>query len=262
MSRDEISVARGQRVAGRPFTHVWPTDKPGALNPKHPHLPGDGNPYRCQGTTRNGRHAGEQCWFWSMRGTRWCKVHGGKSCKNRASVKVSKFYSRRAGPELRKVLEEQASSSPDERMSLLEEVDLMRMLALENVQMFEAICIENRKGTDGAEPSNELKAMVTSSCRRALEAVTETVLKAAKTRSLNEAVVDVQQIDYIVAQILAAIETRVKPVDELLYDQLSEDLKKIRLPERAERQRQALASSASQIQQNVRDMLKEMEDKA
>lgn len=155
------------------------------------------------------------------------------------------WYSRRAGPILRERLEELRSANPSERHSLADEVDLARLIAERNVQIYEAAVLEG-KGSD------ELKAEASAALRAALNHVSEIVSKAAKVHAVSNSVIELEHIDYIVVQMTRAIEEEIAEVDRALADRLIARLGSIKLPEGKE-------SGAEDTAQAVRAALREIE---
>ena len=138
------------------------------------------------------------------------------------------WYSRRAGPILKDRLEEMRQANPSERHSLADEVDLARLIAERNVQIYEAAVLEG-KG------SEELKAEASTALRSALNHVSDLVSKAAKVHAVSNSVIELEHIDYIVQQMTRAIEEEIAEQDRVLADRLIERLGKIKLPEGKEK---------------------------
>lgn len=156
------------------------------------------------------------------------------------------FYSRRAGPTLKARLEELREANPSERHSLADEVDLARLIAERNVQIYEAAVLEN-KGSD------ELKAEASACLRAALNHVSDLVSKAAKVHAVSNSVIELEHIDYIIAQMTRAIEEEVAEYDRVLADRLIDRLGKIKLPE-------GRATEAEDTAHAVREALKNIEE--
>lgn len=132
------------------------------------------------------------------------------------------YYSANAGPLLKEKLEELAAQNPQDRQSLADEVDFVRMLALQSVALFEA-SIESGDG-----------AMVTraaSIARDAMEGVATMVEKHVRVKATGEGTIDLAQVDYIVSQIVTIIEKRVAIVDTSLADKIIADIRDIRMPD-------------------------------
>lgn len=198
-------------------------------------LPPAGHPKRCHGALR-GSNPPKQCTRWAIKGYRYCLSHaprlyrvnkrGGTSWRKKA---LKGYYSRRASSTLKERLEELAVVEPNRRLSLLEEVDLARVGCERAVQLFEAACL----GPDSDKASLETKAAALGVMRASLEHVGKMVADAARARKDSLETVDVEQLDYIVSQILVILEEEiVQEHGRAAFDRCAARFKQIRLPER------------------------------
>ncbi len=131
-------------------------------------------------------------------------------------------------------LEELAAKPPDERLSLLEELDMARVLALENVQMFDVVCVQGNTGTfEGAEAA-ALQAQVSRATREAMLFVASIAERAAKVRATSEGTIDLELTDYLVHQIQAVLEYRLANIKNgpKILKKIAEDIKQIAVPKR------------------------------
>ena len=182
--------------------------------------PAEGHARRCQAATRV--DPDRQCAQWARIGSHYCKFHGGNQPRHKRST-MSSWYAKRAGPILQERLTELRESSPDERHSLADEIDLARLIAERSVCIYDNTVLQD-KG------SPELKAAATDSLRSSLDHVTDIVAKAARVHAVSSSVVELEHIDYILAQVARLIEEEVSSVDKKLADVVLEKLKMIKLP--------------------------------
>ncbi len=177
-----------------------------------------------------------QCGRWAVTGRRYCKRHNGAHPQFHRTC-MAGYYSVNAGPALKAKLEELAQSSPGDRMSLKEEVDFVRMLALEAVALFDAALVSTDDGT---------KARAAACARGAMESVAGMVEKAARVRSVAQDTIDLEQVDYIVAQVVQIIERRVARVNKELADEIMADIADIKMPDVQHRDSRAIAEDVVQ----------------
>mgnify|MGYP007032476559 CR=1 FL=1 len=202
----------------------------------------DGHTRRCQSACR--RDPDRQCGQWARKGSLYCKFHGGNQPRHK-TFEMSNWYSKRAGPILQDRLKELRESSPDERHSLSDEIDLARLIAERNVVIYERTVMVD-KG------SAELKASATESLRSSLDHVTDIVSKAARVHSISSSVVELEHIDYILQQVTRIIEEEVASNDQKMADVVLEKLKGIKLPE-------GRAADAEDNARSLRDAMKDMD---
>lgn len=168
-----------------------------------------------------------------MRGYDYCISHyqrlyrihekkGGLHARRRRVV--TGYYSAGAGTALKTRLEELRALDPSRRHSLAEEVDLARIACEKSVRMFEAACMGEQKA------SPEAQAASLALLRQSLDHVAELVAKAARARRDSLETVDVEQLDYIVDQVIVILNDEVE--DHAILDRCKERFKKIKIPER------------------------------
>lgn len=140
---------------------------------------------------------------------------------------MGSYYSHLAGPALKEKLAELSGLTSDERLALDDEIDMARVLTERSVRIFEATCL------NGNDVKPELRTLAIQQLRSSLGFVTETVQKAAKTRALNEGLVGLQDLDYVLGQVIK-IADRVfgHLVGTDAMTDFANDVRSVRLPER------------------------------
>jgi len=177
---------------------------------------------RCQSHNREK----VQCGRWALKGREFCKRHGGKTPLFLPGL-MGKFYSQHAGPKLRELMEK-AAAAGDERLLLDEEIDFSRTLALRSIQLFETACLDE---TESAKTSVDLKAAAIAGARNAMSHIADLVMKAAKIRALDANSAIAPALDFVVQQVVKAVEDEVAVTDPILAKRLTDRLRDIRLPE-------------------------------
>lgn len=137
------------------------------------------------------------------------------------------FYSKHAGPKLKQLMEAAADGGKD-RLSLDEEIDLTRTLALRAIQLYEVACLDE---TQSAKTSVDQKAAAIAGARNAMSHVADLVTKAAKIRALDANLAVAPAVDFVVQQVLKAIEEEIVPSDKELADRVIARIDEIRLPD-------------------------------
>lgn len=204
-------------------TYQWPQD-PSIKTTPLDGLPPEGHVRRCQGRSpRFSKQAGYdvQCVNWALKDSNRCGRHI-KDKKHYYKASMAGYYSMNAGPLLKAKLEQLAAQAPQDRQSLSDEVDFVRMLALESVALFEAT-IESGKA--------DLQSRAAAIARGAMESVATMVEKHARVKATSESTIDLEQVDYIIAQIVRIIEHRVAAVNKPLADKVIADISDIRMPD-------------------------------
>ncbi len=168
------------------------------------------------------------------------------------------YFSKHAGPRLKDALRRAAELNPDERLSLLEELDLSRVVTAKALANYERIVLNpalDEKAKENVDQAQRIAAMriaATQQIRSAIEYVTDCAVKAAKVRKDVEAVVDIEQLDYIAVQVQRIIDDE---CPEVIAKRVADRMKEIRLPQR--RSKNAEANAA-----DIRAALLEMESAA
>lgn len=213
-----------------------------AVTDERKQAPSPGNHRRCQARVRRSIPP-VQCGKWAKSGRRFCCYHGGRQplFKERH---MSKYFSKNAGPALKSILKHLADESPDEKLSLLEEVDISRQLALDAMKKYEAACLS---GASVSEETQQLSRLV---AKNALNNVVETVGKATRSRALSESVIDAENVAYLVSQVNGIVESS---VDKPTALKIAAQLKELKIS-RTNR------SGAVADAEAIRSALKEMDD--
>lgn len=206
----------------------------------------DGHPRRCQAAKRR-KHPPQQCRQWAMRGRNYCKSHGGR--QPLSNTKHLSYYSKHAGKALSTALEEIAGMDPDERNSIAQEVDIARMLATQSLKNFSAVFLKehDEKTSKNLEESG-VKPRILENCWEAINNVSEIVAKSAMIRYRSESVVGLEDVQYVINQVLTILQRL--GVEEDLLAELKNEFKTIRLPKRG---------AAMDADQAI-NMLREMDD--
>jgi hypothetical protein len=196
--------------------------------------PPDGHPYRCHGRIRHANPP-QRCAKWAVKGYDYCISHypalyrinerkGGLHSRRLKAVRG--YYSKGAGIALKERLAELRADEPARRHSLAEEVDLARIGCDKAVRLFEAACM----GAEKASPDAQAAAL--SLLRQSLDHVAELVVKASKARRDSLETVDLEQLDYIVDQVVIILEEEVRPLGDDVVDRCTARLKSVKIPER------------------------------
>jgi hypothetical protein len=222
-----VAIPRWQKLYG--FTD----DQSLLLMPWPGWQPPDHHPRRCHGKKR-GTNPPVRCGKPAVKGYDYCISHcsslrnvnrrkAGWMYRSRA---VRGYYSRGAGVALKERLAELAGDEPARRHSLAEEVDLARIGCEKAVRLFEAACM----GEEKASPDAQAAALAL--LRQSLDHVAELVAKASKARRDSLETVDLEQLDYMVDQVVMILEEEVRPLGDAVVDRCTARLKSVKIPER------------------------------
>jgi hypothetical protein len=150
----------------------------------------------CRAKRRNGK----KCRKPALKGSHYCQLHGGRS--RGKTVKVAhmpRFYSKHLTKSLSDALEDLTSVSPNEQLSLFEELALVRDAAGQAVAMY-SICKEAYE----QEPSpkrGEILAAATMEMRGALDHVVKVCEAAARIDSQAKDKVSIHTLHFFIQQI-------------------------------------------------------------
>lgn len=187
-----------------------------------------GHRKRCQ--SKKSGFPPSQCILFAQEGGTKCKHHGNGKAESRRSkleLCMSNGYFRNiAGSTIRDILDEARKRSPEERLSLLEEVELMRASAGEALGLFE------RSLKDTASP--KAKALAIQVMRDSLLDVSIVVQRATQVRSLNEQTAGTEQIEYIIAHIERILQ---ESLTDSECAKVIKKMKEIRLPSKVSNSR-------------------------
>ena len=133
------------------------------------------------------------------------------------------FYSKHVGPTLKKKLEELANLTDDERYSLNEEADAVRLTAVESMKVFDVVCIQGKLDKDG-KPNLESRQMATQAMRDSMDAVADIISKSAKIDALRADKMPIENAKWLAERIMRIVHDVIEPKDKRLAKKV---LKKI-----------------------------------
>lgn len=187
--------------------------------------------YRCQGICRR---TGERCKDWAMRGQRTCKCHGGRGRNrdgrntlrnpHRKLRRLPVMYTKYLGTKLNdKILE---AASAKDRLDVSAELDLVRVTAVDAVQLYDLTQQLPDNGDKTLHQRLEAGAIV----RAVMQEVVNTADKMMKIEAARNDRLSVASLHVVVTQIV-----------EMAYEAFGEDnietvkkfadmIKEIRLP--------------------------------
>ena len=105
-------------------------------SPKLAGIPPEDHERRC---IKIRRITGKRCRKWALRGSKYCKSHGGAQRKRKDTVRTDhlpRFYSTVLKGSLNDFIQECIDKPPTEQYSLLEELALARHSALRAIQLY------------------------------------------------------------------------------------------------------------------------------
>jgi len=166
-----------------------------------------------------------------MRGTKFCRFHGGKSSLHRKKRKIAMgFYSKRVSKTLQKLLEEAGEGGPQARMDLAEEVDLSRANAERALKVFDTVCLNpDTKNQD--KITDELRIQAQSNLRDALTFVSDMVGKYGKMLMLSNDLLSGAQVKHVVDQVVLAV-TEVLGEDHVELPRILARLENLKAPDK------------------------------
>ena len=177
-------------------------------------IPAPDDPRRCKGKSR--RRFGEQCPKFAMRGSNYCRHHGGAFIRKQQTEPATlgdglqstmpRFYSKHLGKTLAAAIAEQEACGPDEQLQLYEELQLMRDVAGQAVQMYSVA----REAIAQCDPSdtkkfNALQVVAINAgtlMQEQLARVVSIVETAARMRALAKDNYSPQQLHFVVNQLV------------------------------------------------------------
>jgi len=162
--------------------------------------------------------------MYALKGRNYCKKHGGKRGLAQPATTMS-HYRKNAGPKLKKVLEELAEESSDDRIQLDDEIDLARAASTRAMRLWEMACIDK-----AADTSDKVKVMATASLRTAVGHVAALCSQQAKITAASQATMDVEGAGWLVVQVTKAINDELREDYPSLADRLVKRLDSIQLP--------------------------------
>lgn len=193
--------------------------------------PPPGSSYRCVSICRSGKHAGEQCPHWALRGQRRCRHHGGRGGATRGVAarmfrlkRYPAVYSKYLSDKLLSKMAE--ASGQKDALDLSEELKLVRVAALDAVQLYD---VTQQLPSDD-KSAQEMRLAAGLVMREALEAVGDMAKRAADIEKSRDDRVGVGQLHVIVAQIVDMAYEAFGDEHVALVRKFAEQIKTIRLP--------------------------------
>ncbi len=187
-----------------------------------------GDPRRC----RSANSVGLQCGRWALRGAYFCKRHGGY--RRLGMSKLPNYLASKAGPTLRKKLEEFGKMSDDERMSLSAEIDAVRALAEKCMSEYSEIVIDGRDDHlyPDAKDLGDLKRHKEDAAKKLRDALREVsgfAIAKAKVDNLRKNNMPVENAEWLTYNIMKLIHEVIEPVNEKLAHDFAKKIETIRL---------------------------------
>lgn len=178
---------------------------------------------RCKGKSRT---TGERCFKWAIKGSDRCRTHGGRK---RMLYSKRSIYTARAKGRFKEILEKLSEQSPDERINLADEVDVMRITAEQAVNLFQKACF-NEDSTK--KVSSQSKALAIGLVQSALASVGSLVEKAAKVAALSDQSINPKQVQFIFDQLTEILRKRLEEHNPEALDAILTDMDEIRVQSR------------------------------
>lgn len=187
----------------------------------------EGHRFPREGTDEQCAHIkprdGKRCRKWAMKGSNYCRTHGGTWKKFRGGVRIdnmSKFYRNVLRKTLTDLVEEHAGFSSSELVSLHEELALTRHAAGNAIQLYEssydALRAEEAKGSQADKKRiaslTECTAQATALMIQALKDVEHFCSAISKIEAASKDKLNIHTLNSVVKQII-----------RLLYDVCGED---------------------------------------
>lgn len=161
------------------------------------------------------------------------------------------FFRHKTSGLLSELLKDVAESSPTERVSLQEELDLSRILALRALALFNEFVLP-----ESSSASYSVKKEITEQATKAVEMVAELALKATKIHALHRDTLDFEQLEYVVTAVSRIVSTHlnVPGISQIQRDQIIAAMKNIRLPERSSRKASHVHDTAAELRRALKEM--------
>lgn len=185
----------------------------------------DNHPRRCQAANREGL----QCKRWALKGSEFCKRHGGSRLRSR--TKLGNYYSKYAGKKLAEFLEEASKQNDDDRLRLADEIDVARMNTARAIAIFDQVVInENFVDSNGKpieldlEKKMKFKSMASEAVKQGLDQVSSLVQAMSKVEALKADKISVNNIKWFADRIMRLIEDNVKDQEQakILCEKISQ----------------------------------------
>lgn len=146
---------------------------------------------------------GVQCWQFALRGSDYCRFHGGKRSKSTrlhpigADEMALKFYGKRLGPKLTAYVEEMLAQPHNEQLRLNEELALMRVCAGDALSLYSAA----NELPENVKNRNEMIANAATIMQASLEQVVKTCEIAARIDAMAKDKFSVHTLQDVVSQL-------------------------------------------------------------
>jgi hypothetical protein len=192
----------------------------------HGGQPPKGHPRQCQGVVR--WSGGRQCPNWAIKTRNFCKRHGGHNPTHHSVANRSNLYSRHASQQLKDVLE-RVASTPDERQSLADEIDVSRAMCERAIRLFEQACLSDQ----AKDYSIEIKTRSVEMVQTSLEAVSKLIQAHTKLMVMSDRMLTTEQIEYMFVQLNKTLTNQLLPDHPEIFERITEVISNIRLPEKS-----------------------------
>lgn len=159
------------------------------------------------------------------------------------ALKRENYYGKRLAPKLTELVNLSRGDTPTERLSLQDEVDMMRVIATKQLDKVLATAL-----SDTADLQVQLAAIELS--KKTLSDVALMVDKAARVRALATDAATVDDIEFVMNQVVGIIQSVVLPVDPILAQTVITQIENVKMPNRNRdlpSANQLLAAAAKEI---------------
>lgn len=176
-----------------------------------------------QQCTAKARSTLERCGKFAMKGTNKCRTHGGR---RRLAYLGKSIYSQKVKGKLKDLLEEAHEQSSDERIDLSAEVDVMRTVATQAVQIFQIACFPEE---GDKRLSEETKLAAFSMVQNTLKEVGALVEKCAKVAALSETILNPNQVQFVFDQLSNILRRNLEEENLELYEKIIIEMDEIKI---------------------------------
>lgn len=160
--------------------------------PRHPRL--------CQANLKSKKDG--YCWKWAVKGSKYCKFHGGHArIKGASKSRISRLpptYGKYLNSTLHKALEQQLGVKPSEQLQLLEELALMRDFAGQSVALYGAA----RESTEQNETKRMNNIMATGGFMAEILKQVSTMAESAARVNKSGEQYSIHDLQYVVYQLI------------------------------------------------------------
>lgn len=201
----------------------------------------------CQSVARHLYPEINQCMQWAMKGRTYCKFHGGK-LRYKAN-RMGSYYRNRGGKFLGKLLDDVQKGTPEDQLSLLDELSVARVMTGQVIEKWEFT--HTGKTKDGEPASDLAKNLASEAVRSSVKYVCDIAEKAAKVRAHSEDTIRGEHIEYFLKSVAHVLEKEL-PRDEAL--RVMEAIRCVKMPNVTGKE-----SSAAQKAQEIRTTVAAMD---